>query len=206
MYVLYHFPFSQHARRVVALMEAAGLRYELRHVALDKGEHLSPAFLEINPNHQVPSLIDGTAKIHESNAILRYLCVKHRLHDWYPDDLPARAAVEQWLDWCQCRFGPAVTDVVLNTVFMGKDGDAAAIARGHDRLAEAGPILEAGLDFRDYVAGGSHPTIADLALAANMSHLELAGAVPDLPNIRAWLARMYALPAFAATLPQARAA
>ena len=125
MYLLYHFPQSQHARRVVSLLEEAGLEYELRHVAMDKGEHRSAAYLAINPNHQVPTLVDGDVTIHESNAILRYLCAKHRLNAWYPEDLPARAKVEQWLDWNQCRLSPAVVDIVLNSVFLGAAGDRA---------------------------------------------------------------------------------
>jgi glutathione S-transferase len=32
MYILYHFPYSQHARRVVSLMVEVDLEYELRHV------------------------------------------------------------------------------------------------------------------------------------------------------------------------------
>src|SRR5688572_21521856 len=144
MYVLYHFPYSQHARRVVSLLEEAGLQYELRHVDMGKGEHVSPAYLAINPNHQVPTLLDGDIKIHESNAILRYLCVKHALENWYPADLRARAAVEQWLDWNQCRLSPAVVDIVLNSVFLGDRGDAAAIERGRLKLRELEPILESG--------------------------------------------------------------
>src|SRR5262245_8386478 len=142
MYVLYHFPQSQHARRVVSLMEEAGLEYELRHVAMDKGAHRSPEYLAVNPNHQVPTLIDGGVKIHESNAILRYLCAKHRLTTWYPEDLPSLAKVEQWLDWNQCRLSPAVVDIVLNKVFLGAAGDRHAIERGLSRLAELWSTLE----------------------------------------------------------------
>jgi glutathione S-transferase len=79
MYILFHSPFSQHARRVVSLLIEAELPYELRHVAMEKSEHTSPEYLAINPNHQIPTLLDGDIKIHESNAILRYLCTKHAL-------------------------------------------------------------------------------------------------------------------------------
>src|SRR5262245_541586 len=123
MYILYHFPYSQHARRVVSLLEAGGLPYDLRHVDMGKGEHVSAADLAINPNHQVPTFLDGDLMLHESNAILRYLCQKHGLIDWYPSDLEHRARVDQWLDWTQCRMSPAVIDIVLNTVFLGEKGD-----------------------------------------------------------------------------------
>jgi glutathione S-transferase len=205
MYTLYSFPVSQHSRRVVALLEAAGISYENKHVAMDKGEYLSPEYLAINPNHQLPTLIDGEVKIHESNAILRYLCLKHDLQDWYPVDLAARAAVEQWLDWCQCRLGPSVVDIVLNTVFLGENGDKGAIARGHEKMKELMPILDAGLQGQEFLAG-DQPTIADLAIASNITHLAWANATPDQPDIVSWLDRMCAIEGFSKTLPQEEAA
>ncbi len=202
MYTLYHHPYSQHARRVVALLEAAGLGYELRNVAMEKDEHLSPEYLAINPNHQVPTLIDGGLKIHESNAILRYLCAKHGLKDWYPDDLKARAAVEQWLDWNQCRLSPAVVDIVLNKVFLADQGDPAAIKRGEEKLAELSPILDAGLTGRNFLAGAK-PTVADLSVASNITQLGLAETTPQEPNVKSWYRRVCEIEGFRKSLPRA---
>ena len=55
----------------------------------------------------------------------------------------ARALVEQWLDWNQCRLSPVVIDIVLNTVFMGENGDQAAAQRGREALPELAGVLEA---------------------------------------------------------------
>lgn len=201
MYTLYYHPYSQHSRRVVALLEAAGLGYELRKVALEQREHVSPEYLAVNPNHQVPTLLDGDVKIHESNAILRYLCTKHALRDWYPDDLKARAAVEQWLDWNQCRLSPAVVDIVLNKVFLGDRGDRAAIKRGEEKLAELAPILNAGLQGRDFLAGAK-PSIADLSVASSITQLGLADATPPEPNVMSWYRRVCEIEGFRKALPQ----
>ncbi|WP_119303822.1 glutathione S-transferase family protein [Dongia deserti] len=201
MYILYHFPYSQHARRVVSLLEAAGLPYELRHVDMAKGEHLSAAYLATNPNHQVPTLLDGDLKLHESNAILRYLCQKHALTDWYPSDLAHRARVDQWLDWNQCRLSPAVIDVVRNKVFLGDKGDKAAIERGEARLRELGPILEEGLGADDFLTGAKS-TIADLSVASNLFQLGLAEAIPPGERIAAWYRRIGALEGFRRSLPR----
>ncbi|PPR26349.1 MAG: Disulfide-bond oxidoreductase YfcG [Alphaproteobacteria bacterium MarineAlpha10_Bin1] len=201
MYVLYHYPYSQHARRVVALLEEAKLAYELRHVAMDKGEHMSPAYLALNPNHQVPTLIDGALTLFESNAILRYLCVKHDLDDWCPVELASRAAVEQWLDWNQCRLSPSVIDVVLNKAFLGDQGDPAAIQRGEEKLAELLPVLDAELVSKKFLAG-AQPSIADLSVASNITHLSFAAAEPKQENVTAWLRRVCAIEGFKKTLLQ----
>jgi glutathione S-transferase len=200
MYILYHHPYSQHARRVVSLLVEAELEHELRHIAMDRGEHLSAEYRAINPNHQVPTLLDGEVKLHESNAILRYLCFKHELTQWYPSSLAQRATVEQWLDWNQCRLSPAVVDIVLNTVFLGERGDAAAIERGRTRWMELEPVLEAQLNGRDFLAG-ERATIADLSLASSLFQLSLARVVPSGAGTQHWLQRVHEINGFRRSLP-----
>lgn len=203
MYTLYNHPISQHARRVVALLESAQLPYESRFVDLGAAEHLSPHFLAINPNHQVPTLVDGDIKLHESGAILRWLCTKHDLTTWYPVELTERAEVEQWLEWTQSRLQTPVVEIVFNTLFAGENADKTAIARGKKTMIELTEILEDTLEGRTWIAGGAHPTIADLALGTNITHLDLAGAQPQTPNIQGWIKRVMALPGFAKAMPPA---
>jgi glutathione S-transferase len=200
MYTLYHFPYSQHARRVVSLLEAAALPYTLHHVNMAQGGHMSPAYLAVNPNHQIPTLVDRDLRLHESNAILRYLCNKHGLTDWYPSELRRRALTDQWLDWNQCRLSPAVIDIVRNKVFLKDKGDKEAIARGEIRLRELGPILEQGLRTADFLTGAA-PTIADLSVASNLFQLGLADAIPRGERIAAWYGRINQLEAFRKSLP-----
>jgi glutathione S-transferase len=186
---------------VAALLEEGEVQYQLRHVALNEGAHMAEDYLAVNPNHQVPTLVDDDVKIHESNAILRYLCHKYEWVDWYPSDLVARASVEQWLDWNQCRLSRSVIDIVLNKVFMGDQGDQAAIERGEENLLELAATLGSALEQREFLVGDS-PTIADLSVASNVSQLQLADAVPDHPAIRAWYQRVCDIPGFQKTLPK----
>ncbi len=197
---LYFSPISQHSRRVVSLLEEVGIPYEAKPVDMMKGEYLSEAFLAINPNHQVPTLVDGDIKLHESHAILRYLCTKHELTDWYPTELAQRAQVEQWLDWTQCRMSPTVVDIVLNSVFLGEEGDKKAIERGFKSLEEISQILDKALSDKKFITG-SKPTIADLALASNVFHLGMAKAIPNHANIQAWFGRMSELRGYQKSLP-----
>jgi len=201
MYTLYHYPYSQHARRVVSLLEEAGLDYELRHVAMDKGEYLTASYQAINPNYQVPTFLDGDTKIHESNAILRYLCIKHGLTNWYPDDLKQRAVVEQWLDWNQCRLSSSVVDIVMNKVFMGDKGDFNAVKRGEENIKALFIILDDWLTERDYLAG-EKPTIADLSVASNIFQLGIADVVPTHSNINNWYQRVGEIEGFQKSLPR----
>lgn len=200
MYILYHFPYSQHARRVVSLMVEANLEHELRHVDMGKGEHRSAEYLAINPNRQVPTLVDDDIKIHESNAILRYLCLKHELDSWYPKEPPVRAKVEQWLDWNQCRLSPTVVDIVLNSVFLGSAGDKTAVERGLSRLPELWSILDVGLAGTQFLAG-SQPTIADLSVASSIFQLTFARVTPTGRNSMDWFERVSRIEGFRKSLP-----
>lgn len=200
MYELYTSPLSQHARRVVSLLEEAGIEYTAKPVALEKGEHMSPAYLAVNPNHQVPALkIDGEVLL-ESNAILRFLCERHGLDTWYPKEAMARARVDQWLDWNQCRLADPVTQLVVNKVVLGDQGDKDAIVRAEQKLPEVLDVLEKHLQGRTFLAG-EQPTIADLSIASNLFQLGFAGAMPESPNIKAWFGRVSELKGFRASLP-----
>ncbi len=201
MYTLYHYVYSQHARRVVSLLEEAGLEYQLQPIAMDKAEFLSPEYTLINPNQQIPTLIDDEVKIHESNVIMRYLCLKHGLEAWYPKDLKQRALVEQWLDWNQCRLSNSVVDIVLNKVFMGEQGDSAAIKRGEQAIPTLFKILDDGLQHTAFLAGAT-PSIADLSVASNIFQLSLAQVTPIEGNLLNWYQRVSLLQGFQKSLPQ----
>lgn len=200
MYTLYQFPLSPASRRVVSLLAHCDLQFEQRDVDLRAGQHMSSVYLEVNPNHQVPTLLDGDLKLHESNAILRYLCNRHSLDSWYPTDAGLRAKVDQWLDWTQCRFVPTMRDIVLNEVFLGDKGDKAAAQRGRAHLKELFQILEDGISGSFLV--GDTPTIADLSLASCVFQLTFAGIQPDLPNTRQWFEQVSQLKGFQASLPK----
>ena len=49
---------------------------------------MTPEYLAMNPNHQIPTLKNVTDGFccWESNAILRYLCNECKLDKYYPTD------------------------------------------------------------------------------------------------------------------------
>ena len=72
MLKLYHYPISYNSRRVwVALLEK-NLEFDLVSIDLN-GEQLHPEFLELNPFHHIPVLVDNGFRVLESLAILGLL-------------------------------------------------------------------------------------------------------------------------------------
>lgn len=199
MYTLHYHPASQHSRRVIALLEEAGIPYHLQQVSLETQEHHSEAFLRVNPAGQVPVLVHDGTNLPESNAILRFLCVRHELTNWYPTLSERRGQLEYWLDWNQTKLSPSVVDVVLNACFLGDKGDKTAIERGCAVLPGLFATIEAALQTRSYLTGET-PTIADLSVASNITHLRLAGLVAESSQVTKWCNNICCIAGFKKTL------
>lgn len=190
---LHRHALSGHSHRAQLALSLMGLPYRLIDVDLMKGAHKTQAFLQLNPFGQVPVLEDGDAVVFDSNAILVYLANKYDTTGrWMPRDAHGQAAVQAWLSVAagQLAHGPAAARLI--TVFGAKLNAADVIARAHQLLQ----VMEAVLAQRAFLAGAS-ATLADVAgysyvSAAPEGNVDLS----DYPNVRAWLARIEALPGF----------
>src|SRR4051794_30609766 len=87
---LYFHPLSSNARRARLVVHHLGLAVEEELVDLTQGAQRRPAYLALNPNGKVPTLVDGDLKLWESYAIMIYLCEKHGRRELYPDELATR--------------------------------------------------------------------------------------------------------------------
>ena len=67
--VLYNAPRSSASRRVRLCLEENGLPYESRTVDMERLEHHSPEYLEINPDGVVPTIAHAGRPVHERGRI-----------------------------------------------------------------------------------------------------------------------------------------
>ena len=194
---LYRYPLSGHSHRVELFLSLLGLPYEPIDVDLPSGTHKAPAFLAMNAFGQVPVIQDGTVTLADSNAILVYLAAKYADDRWLPRD-PVRAAeVQRWLSVAagQLAFGPAAARLVV--VFKASFNVAEVIARANRLFA----VLEDTLEKTAFLTGDA-PTLADIANYTYIAHAPEGNvSLAPYPQLRAWLARIEALPGF---IPMAR--
>jgi glutathione S-transferase len=191
---LYRHALSGHSHRVQLALSLLGLPHELIDVDLMSRAHKSPAFLHMNPFGQVPVLDDGGVIVSDSNAILVYLARQYDTAGrWLPQDARGQAAVQAWLSVAagQIAFGPAAARLI--NVFGAKLNAQDVISRAHQLLT----VMDGVLGQRAFLASNA-ATLADIACysyiaAAPEGDVDLS----PYPNVRAWLARVEALPHFA---------
>lgn len=189
---LYNFSRSGHAHRAELMLSLLGLPVELIHVDLPSGAHKTPEYLALNAFGQVPVIDDKGLILADSAAILVYLALKYGQGRWLPTDPVGAAHVQRWLSVAAgpIAFGPARARLI--TVFGAPFDAEDAISRSHALLK----VVEHELNQSSYLVGDT-PTIADVAGYSYIAHAPEGNvSLADYPNVRAWLARIEALPGF----------
>lgn len=190
--VLYRFARSGHSHRAELFLSLLGLPVSPVDVDLAGAQHKTPEYLAMNCFGQVPVMRDGEVVVADSNAILVYLATCYGAPHWLPREPAQAAQVQRWLSVAagQLAYGPCAARLV--TVFGAKFNPEEVIARAHALFT----VLEAELAQRDWIAGPT-VTIADVALYSYTAHAPEGNvSLADYPHLRAWLARIEALPGF----------
>lgn len=189
---LYCHPLSGHAHRVELFLSLLGLPSEQIHVDLLSGAQKAPAFLAKNPFGEVPVIEDDDRTIADSNAILVYLARRYDPSGaWLPSSPEDAAAVQRWLSVAAGELvqGPAGAriEVLFSRPRDPKRPQVAARLFG---------VLDAHLATCPFLVG-ERPTIADVSLYTYSAHAPEGGiSLSPYPHLRAWLARVEALPGF----------
>ena len=96
MLELYHAGLSQASVKVRTTLKEKGLAYESRYLRLPEGEHLTPEFLAINPDGQVPALVHDGEVITETSVINEYLDDAFPDPPLRPESAIERARMRRW--------------------------------------------------------------------------------------------------------------
>ena len=158
---------SINVRKVLWALDELELAYEREDWGLPLRDPNVPEFLALNPNGQVPVLVEGEFVLWESNAILIYLA--QREGSLLPEQLELRALALQWLGWQAAELNPpwgyAVNALIRRT--PGYD-DPARIADSMAKWSARMEILEAALAGASTGYIGAGFSIADITLGLSV--------------------------------------
>ncbi|MEZ4214949.1 MAG: glutathione S-transferase family protein [Myxococcota bacterium] len=183
------------SQRVLWLLEELGVDYEVVRHARDPVTQRAPdALRAVHPLGKSPVIVDGDVVLAESGAIVDYLVVRHGRGALAPhhDD----ADFPRYLYWLHFAEGSGMFPLLLD-LFLGMAGDGAAPLR--DAVgAEIDALLaflERELEGREWLLGARFSAVDPLVSFV----AEFASTRRDLaahPNVRAWLERAHARPAY----------
>jgi glutathione S-transferase len=164
-------------------VRTAGLEFEELDVW---GKKSTPEFLAKDPADLTPLLEEeGLAKgsLWESCAIMQYLCNKHGLTQYYPEDPAERAMVDSAMFYLIGTLYPLITRATYPALGFPQYAGEVGSSEAPDELkaraqADAKAALAVPLDVynvfflggRRFI-GGDSPSIADIRLAASLEFL-----------------------------------
>jgi len=184
---------SVNVQKVLWTADEFGLAYERIDAGREFGVVDSPQYRRMNPNGVVPTIDDDGFVLWESNAIVRYLWLKHG-----PPMTPrAFAESDRWMDWFATTFWAAIRPVfwgLTRTPPAERNMDEIEAAR--KKTAALLATVDEALIGRPYLAGDDFG-MGDIPMGcAVWRWFGLDIERPRYANLEAWFARLSERPAY----------
>ncbi len=192
---------SSNVQKVLWALEEAGVEYDRHTVGGSFGGTDTPEYRKLNPNKLVPAIQDGTIKMFESDAIVRYISRRYGRGTLAPRGHRAFALAEQWMEWTNSSFKPPVTGIFWNKVRLpAEQYDAAAVRQAEKACIEQLKIVNRGLGRKPWLAGKhfSHGEIPLGILYWRYKQLDVMHA--NTPNLDRWFEQLKQRPAYQKTV------
>jgi glutathione S-transferase len=154
----------------------------------------------LNPNGLVPTIKDEETVVWESAAIVRYLACKYGDEHFWPRDPGKRAALDMWAEWMKSTIYPDfISTLFMQLVRTAKAArNTAAVAAAEARLHKAMPLFDTRIGKGPWLNGDQF-SFGDVACGVMLHrYFTLDHDRSDVPNVRAYHARLLARPAYAA--------
>ena len=187
MIEVYYASPSIYGRKVLAVLEEKGLDYEIKLMSFAAGDHKKPEFEKINPNGEIPAMVDDGQIIYESTAMIEYLNDEYPEPPLLPEDSYGRAKVRMIEDYCDLHFYKAVVKCLIKGKIEGKpleETDKSPVSVSLKRLEDY-------LGKQNYMAGDK-VSLADFAALAGLVSLEPIGIgeLLTLASLKKYIERM----------------
>jgi glutathione S-transferase len=202
---LHTFVGSPSGRKVEAVINHLRIAVDVHYHDVLTGELKRPDYLALNPNAMVPTLIDGSFILWESDAIMQYLADRTDNTTLFPHDLRRRAEVVRWQFWATLHFNRAFGTLAFEAVAKPALGigptNETAVAAAQVDLARFAPILNAHLKGRQVLVGDAI-TLADYAMIRTEAYqAKIPFDWSPYSDLNAYFERMRHVEAWARTAP-----
>ena len=188
---------TSNGMRARIALEECGLKYRLNPIALEKGEQKTVKFLTMNPNGQIPVIVDNEGPggkpvtISQSSAILMYAGEKSG--KFIPKEPAARPAFWQALMSASTDMTPTLGSIFQ--IVRSKEPHAPSADMFKARWKQYLKVWDERLGEQKYAAG-NEVTLADFSLYAGYLRAKavVAETCEGMPNLERWAKEIAARP------------
>ena len=194
MYRLLGRQTSGNVQKVIFMFEELGTPYTREDYGRQFENTQTAEYKALNPTSKVPTLVDGSTVIWESNTILRYLAesIAPQLHGATPAE---KTDVERWMDFLLAAVNPGYLAAFKNAKLKPEEQTAESKELVKDLVAQL-KIVDGHLAGKDFLALGKF-TIAEIACAPILKRcIDFKIDRPSLPDLERWSAAIAARPAY----------
>ncbi len=196
---LYGAAFSR-TRRVLWTMAECGAEFRFHKVDLGRGEARTPAYLAMNPNGRVPTLVDGDLVLFESAAICTYIADRHPEAALIPPPgTPEKARHDQWMFWVCTELEQALWSMGKHRFALPAQYRIPEMMRTalweYERAAQ---VLSAALEGRPHLLGERFGLV-DIMAGHTLSWARAFSVPLGSPVLEAYADRVLSRPGFLAT-------
>lgn len=177
-------------------LEESGAAYELKPVALAKGEQRTADYLKINPRGRVPALrLEDGSVLTENTAILSYLGLRFPEKGLLPKDSTAQARCISMMAWLSNSVHPAFTHIFRPERFSEDEAAYPSIkAAGKKTFWAALHEIDGIVAGKSWMQGDQFTVCDPYALVFYGWGARIELPVKDLANYTAWKHRMLERP------------
>lgn len=202
MLTVHHLGISQ-SERIVWLCEELEIDYAFKRYDRRADNRLAPDdYKALHPMGIAPVITDGALVLGESGAICDYLCARYGRGRLTP--APEHPDFADHLFWFHWSNGTFMTTLMMQLVLaMGGEGNPAALFVD-DRSRRGWAMVEARLGEKPFF-GGANLTTADIMMVycLTTSRAFRGISIEAFPNIKAYLGRIGARPAYQRAMAKA---
>jgi glutathione S-transferase len=189
---VYYAPPSIFGRKVLAVLEEKGLDYEIERLSFGSQDHLKPDYLKVNPNGEIPALVDEDFTVYESTAIIEYLNDEYPEPPLLPEDSAGRARARMAEDYCDLHLFPALVKCLIRKIKKEEvtDADKTEVTNGFQRLVSY-------LGNQQWIAGKfSLADCAAMTAVATAEALEIGSCIPQSKPFQEYVQRLKKRPGY----------
>ncbi len=192
------------ARKACAVARYLNSPVEWVYLDLAKGDQQQPSYLALNPNGKVPTLVDGTTKIWEADAVICLLS-EHAGSDLWPHD-DRQLDIIRWFSWNAQHLyragGALFFEYIVKRRFGFGEPDRAIVDDALVDFRRYAAVLNAHLASRKWIVGDGL-TVADFSVGVVLPYADEARMpLNEFAEVRRWHDQLNALDAWRDPFPR----